>query len=909
MKYIFPLLSVFLIPFADAQNFSPDPIFGTNGLVEQNVAAGTSRMNAISVASNGAILTAGNTNNFSSDFVVNRISESGTPDNSFGTAGTVSIDFTNGLDNLKSMALQSDGKILVAGSSRLNNVTSCVASRLLANGTIDNSFGDNGYLKFMATGTTSFSTIEKTVLLPDGSILVGGYFLQNGVYRGFVRKYLANGTPDANFGTSGQTTINFSTATASSYVFDLLPEANGKIAVLGQNYTTRFLIGMARLSSTGALDTGFSTDGVLNFSFATGQNYATRLFKRNDGKYVAAGYANTATTNYKVCTARLETNGDQDLTYDADGFTSHGANTSYTSCLDAVMLADESVLLTGEAYFTNIYHPVVYKITTAGTLDATFGTGGFGRINTGTNSGFGRAILFSVDKILLAGAVYTSSSNANIGLVAATQINGAPSTSFGQNGQVLLTKSTANNRVKHLDKTLDGKYFVSGDVENYDPDQVLVKFNTDGSPDNSFGSQGVSVSDFGSIETYYDRVVLNDGEMVQLSARDEVTLAFAGLGNFSGPSDYGLVKTSTSGIQNATAKKFRFAATEFTFPKVIRKDPSGNIYVLANQSQPVRSACYISKHLGSSLALDNSFGTQGKFQLHGFSSSSDVNCVDVHIDNTGNIYILRNTGNTIVAPFTFGFRIRKYNAQMVSDGSFGDATLGELAVEDALASSFSANRMYAVSNGLLVSGIKAGVATIARITLAGEVAGYIQLPALKSISKIVIGTDGALYVSGMGQNNRFRLEKFQADGSPVTTFNGSGFIADNFFSNAVSIQDFLVESPGTITILTRTRAGLEGEKLGLVRLIETTSSAPLAIQDSPFVKVYPNPASEQLFWENTQPSGLDIITIWDSKGRKAISAQASDGNAGIRIETLAPGTYWLEVEGGKYRNKVPFIKK
>ncbi|HOY96166.1 MAG TPA: T9SS type A sorting domain-containing protein, partial [Catalimonadaceae bacterium] len=132
---------------------------------------------------------------------------------------------------------------------------------------------------------------------------------------------------------------------------------------------------------------------------------------------------------------------------------------------------------------------------------------------------------------------------------------------------------------------------------------------------------------------------------------------------------------------------------------------------------------------------------------------------------------------------------------------------------------------------------------------------------------------------------------------------------DNFFSNAVSIQDFLVESPGTITILTRTRAGLEGEKLGLVRLIETTSSAPLAIQDSPFVKVYPNPASEQLFWENTNPSGLDIITIWDSKGRKAISAQASDGNAGIRIETLAPGTYWLEVEGGKYRNKVPFIKK
>ena len=463
--------------------------------------------------------------------------------------------------------------------------------------------------------------------------------------------------------------------------------------------------------------------------------------------------------------------------------------------------------------------------------------------------------------------------------------------------------------MKHLDKTVDGKYFVSGDVENYDPDQLLTKFNSDGSPDNSFGAQGVSIADFGSIETYYDRVVLNDGEMVQLSARDEVSLAFTSLGTFTGPSDYGLVKTNSQGIQNSTAKKFRFANTEFTNPKVIRKDQAGNLYVLANRTQPVRSYGYISKHLSGSLALDNTFGTAGKFQIHGLSAPSEVNCVDVYIDNGGNIFILRNTGNSTVAPFSSGFRIRKYNAQMVSATNFGNATLGELAVEDQTSASFSANRLYGTSNGLLVSGKKGGVAAIARISLIGEVLGYILLPELKSISKVVIDADNAIYVSGMGQNDKFRLEKFQADGSPVTTFNGSGFISDNFFSNAVSIQDFLVESQGTITILTRTRSGLEGEKLGLVRLLQTTSTAPQTMSSSPSILVYPNPASDQLFWQSSDSQGLDVVSIVDARGKTVIPAQPSHGEAGIHIETLTPGMYWLSLEGNKDRKVVSFLKK
>jgi hypothetical protein len=246
---------------------------------------------------------------------------------------------------------------------------------------------------------------------------------------------------------------------------------------------------------------------------------------------------------------------------------------------------------------------------------------------------------------------------------------------------------------------------------------------------------------------------------------------------------------------------------------------------------------------------------------------------------------------------------------MVSDGNFGNATLGELAVEDQLSASFSATRMYGTSNGFLVSGQKGGVAAIARISLIGELLGFILLPELKSISKVVIGTDDAIYVSGMGQNDKFRLEKYQSNGLPVSNFNGSGFISDSFFSNAVSIQDFLVESQGTITILTRTRSGLEGEKLGLVRLLETTSTAPQTMSSSPALLAYPNPASDQLFWRSSDYHNPEVVTILDAQGKTILPAQPSNGEAGIRIETLTPGMYWLSIEGNKNRKVVSFLKK
>ena len=907
MKHYLPLLFLFVFQSSIAQNFAPDPNFGINGRVENGFTNGTLRLNTSVILQNGSIISGGNNSNFTTDFVVTKNLASGVLDNNFGNEGYVNIDYTLGAEDLKSIALQADGKILVGGSTKLNNKTSSALTRLNENGTIDTSFGANGSLKFLATGTTSYSVVEKVVVLSDGKILVGGYLNQNNVYRGYLRRYLSNGTLDTLFGTSGQSTINFAATSASSYVYDIIPETDGKITIYGQNYATRFILGIARLSSNGILDASFSTDGVLTHSFTTGQNYATRIFKLTDGKYVVVGYANSSTSNYKVFSSRFSVTGDPDNVYGTNGTGTYSVNASYTNGLGAALLSDGSLLITGEAYFTNIYHAVIYKVSPGGSLETSFATNGYARVNSGTNSSFGNSVLVSGNNIFLTGSIYSSSANSNFGLVAGFQNAGTALVGFGTNGQASIEKTNSNTRAKHLDKTSDGQYIVSGDVVNFDTDQFKAKFNANGSIDNSFANQGVSVQDFGSVENYQDRVVLNNGDFVQLSAVGDVSLAFTGLGTFSSTSDYSLVRTGTQGIQAATNKKFRFSSTEFTQPKVVRKDPQGNVYVLADRAQPTKSACYISKHLASNLTLDNSFGTSGKYQLYGFSFPADDNCLDFQIDNNGDIYTLKNTRNINSTPITAGFRLKKYNPQMVADPSFGTLS-GELVVEEQSATAFLATRLYLHSSGFIVSGRKSSIASLARISLTGQLLGIISIPEFKSISKIAIDADGSFYVAGLGQNNKFRLVKYLADGSAASTFNGVGSITDSYFNNAISIQDFLVETGGNITILALTRDGLEGEKAGLLRLVQVTSAKDKIENKNRSGYVYPNPASEKIYWHSNQNGELAIVSIIDLTGKKIGSSQASSGEAGLDVQHLPKGKYWLSIQGSKERNLLPFLK-
>jgi len=210
------------------------------------------------------------------------MAQAGSLDPTFGNNGIV---ITPNTGTAAAMALQSDGKIVVAGSVIGSSGPGLGLARYTANGDLDSSFGTGGVV------SNSDAPAFAVALQPDGKILVGSV-------SGFgfaVLRYNTNGTPDTSFGTNG-------TATAQPFNELFFSPATGGIGVLSDGKILAAVTGgfgggfMARFTSTGQLDTSFGANGagavelvatVEGLSLLPGGNI---LVSTNAGSVLAAVY-------------------------------------------------------------------------------------------------------------------------------------------------------------------------------------------------------------------------------------------------------------------------------------------------------------------------------------------------------------------------------------------------------------------------------------------------------------------------------------------------------------------------------------------------------------------------------------------------------------------------------------------
>jgi uncharacterized delta-60 repeat protein len=218
-------------------------------------------INAIVVQPNGQILVGGNFTSYN-DATQNRIirlNPDGSPDASFLTGTGFGGNATN-------VALQADGKILVAGTFTSYNGTTGLGRivRLNANGSLDASF---------VAGTAM--TVQSLAVQADGKALVGGVLTSNSVTKGQAVRLNTDGSLDASFNTG----TGF-----SAQVNAVLPQADGSVLIAGQftTYNDQPQNRLVRLTATGALDA--------SFNIGTGFNERVRrLLVQADGSVVAAG--------------------------------------------------------------------------------------------------------------------------------------------------------------------------------------------------------------------------------------------------------------------------------------------------------------------------------------------------------------------------------------------------------------------------------------------------------------------------------------------------------------------------------------------------------------------------------------------------------------------------------------------
>jgi uncharacterized delta-60 repeat protein len=283
-----------------------DPTFGNGGRVLTSFSFFDGG-NSVALQSDGKIVVAGVSGNpvVGPDFTLLRYNPDGTIDSTFGSGGRITNDFP-GENEALAVAVQPDGKIIAAG--RVNNDMAIL--RYDSNGALDPTFGVSGQV---ITDVPGFGQLRSLIIQPDGKIIGVG---SSGDGFGIAR-YNSNGSLDSEFGSGGIVTVLFKSSISTGSSGALQPD--GKIVVAGFQNAGAFNFALARLESNGNLDTSFGTNGKVTTSLFSITDLALSVAIQGDGKIVAGGETFSHTTLNDFALVRYNADGGLDSSFGAGG--------------------------------------------------------------------------------------------------------------------------------------------------------------------------------------------------------------------------------------------------------------------------------------------------------------------------------------------------------------------------------------------------------------------------------------------------------------------------------------------------------------------------------------------------------------------------------------------------------------
>ncbi|NND07461.1 MAG: T9SS type A sorting domain-containing protein [Saprospiraceae bacterium] len=417
-KQFYFTISVFLFAissFSYAQPGTLDGDFDADGKVTTDLGSSSDYCRALSIQQDGKIIAVGSS---SGDFAIVRYQPDGSLDNSFGTNGKVITTF-GGQDHATCMALQQDGKILVAGSASGD----FGLVRYNSDGSIDNTFSFNGIVIADLGGGESVGSME---LQPDGKIVVvGSTEFESGGMTEFdfaVVRYNIDGTLDNTFSLDGKVTTDLGNSTDVGRSVSL--QSDGKIVVSGESYlslTTSSDFASVRYNSDGTLDNSFGTNGIVLTDYFNSPDGAQSSIIQPDGKIILAGYATDNGGSIGFALVRYNMDGSLDDTFTNGGQILTSVATGNGLCRSVSLQPDGKILLAGFTSGGSNDDFALVRYTAEGLLDLSFL---FGSVTTDFGNSRDRAFSVAVQpdgKIVLGGQ---RSNNGNIDFALARYISG-----------------------------------------------------------------------------------------------------------------------------------------------------------------------------------------------------------------------------------------------------------------------------------------------------------------------------------------------------------------------------------------------------------------------------------------------------------------------------------------------------
>lgn len=351
-----------------------------------------------------------------------------------------------------------------------------------------------------------------------------------------------------------------------------------------------------------------------------------------------------------------------------------------------VIQADEKIIIAGSATIENIQQILIARYTSSGILDTTFGINGCQTTIVGDSAvAYGIALDASNRAIVVGASVLNGVSS--IVLTRYTSA-GILDTTFGINGIVLTGISSGSSGYALVIQS-DGKIVVTGSVlQSNDVWIPIVRYNSDGSLDTSFGTNGITIITIEDCAIGYSLVQQPDGKFI-IGGFAEGN-AFVVRVNNDGTIDTSFNGTGSISIQSGLSSFVRGTGLQSTGKIVVAGYSNGQ--------------CFLAR-LNTDGTLDTTFGIDG-ISTNNFSSYNIA--LDIVIDTTDRIIIAGLSADIPIAA--------RYTANGVLDTTFGVQGLASIMC----GTTGNANAITRQSNGeIILAGIIDNNVLTARLTTNG----------------------------------------------------------------------------------------------------------------------------------------------------------------------------------------------
>lgn len=786
-----------------------DITFGKNGKVIKDIAngKGSGWANTIGIQPDGKIVAAGRSGE---NFALARYNTDGSLDRSFNGNGIVTTDM-GGIEGVSALGIQLDGRIVVAGTRNLSNTDKFIVARYNTDGSLDTSFNGTGKVKTYISSSNAVAA-NALMIQPNGMILVAG---DNGMGGFAIVRYNTDGSLDTNFN-GGIVITTTSTSFGSDDVANAITmQPDGKIVVAG-SINSKFAV--VRYNINGSLDSTFGVGGIVTTDVRddmgdVGWQVAYALGIQADGKIVVAGtnggYAGDKNDDF--VTLRYLSNGNLDTSFGNNGKVITGMGAHDDTAFALGIQSDGKIVVAGakDAILPYGADFAVVRYNSDGSLDSTFGVGGKA-IGNGGNGGYITSIAIQSDgKIVAAGynVVLAGSLNLNFAVVR-YNTNGSLDTSFGDNGRVFTDVGGRNDIMRAIAIQPDGKIVAAGTTKAYfnankTTEYCVVRLNVDGTFDTTFGTNGIVTTDVGNLSSSNAANALGlqpDGKIVVAGTRDY---------------DCAIVRYNPDGTLDTS-----FGSGGIVITDIAGVSWAGNYepaYALDIQSDgkiviagTSKRGFYMARY-NTTGSLDTSFGGTGIIIM---DASTYSIAYALAIQTDGKIVIAGETASDTA--------IVRFNTDGSLDTGFG----GTGKIRTSIVSGYgdSANALRIQSDGkILIAGHAGswGNFSLARLNTDGSFdtsfgsSGKILTDLGRSYEKayaLGIQSDGKIVVAGDGDGD-FAVVRYNRTGSIDTSFGTTGKVITDIGNDSTEAAYALaIQSDGKIVV-----AGTSGGDIAIVR--------------------------------------------------------------------------------------------